>query len=97
MGRTPDYKKKFGELMHQLSKDYPTFGLGRHLSTALSDYGDFWGITDKELCFALEKYQNELALETHNIVSDEYLKDIVEDAKHLFDNKGIEEEDVEDF
>lgn len=94
MGRTPDYKKKFIDLLHQLQKDYPTFGLGRHLYTALADYGDFWGITDKELCFALEKYQSELALETHNIVSDDYLKDIVEDAKHLFDNK--EEEDPED-
>ena len=91
MGKTTDYKKKFTELMHQLSRDYPTFGLGRHLSMALSDYGDFWGISDKELCFAIEKYQAELALDTANIVSDDYLSEIEEDAKHLFDDQEEDE------
>jgi len=93
MGRTPDYKKKFGELMHQLSREYPTFGIGRHLSMALSDYGDFWGISDKELCFAIEKYQAELALDEQQLVPDDYIKEIEEDAKHLFDEKSEDEEE----
>lgn len=93
MGRQLDYKKRFIEILHRLSKDYPTFGLGRHLSTALSDYGDFWGITDKELCFAMEKYETELALDVSAIAPEDFVKDIVEDAKHLFDNKEEEDED----
>lgn len=96
MSRTPDYKKKFIDLLHKLSKQYPAFGLGRHISTALSDYGDFWGIPDKELCFAIEKYMAELELDEENIASEDYVNQIVEDGKHLFDTPQ-EEDDNGDY
>lgn len=88
-----NYKKKVLQQLEELAKDYPTFGIGRHLSTALSDYGDFWGITDKELVFALEKYTTQLDLDNNNIAAADYVDNIIEDAKHLFDPKPEEEED----
>ncbi len=91
MNRKIDYKKKMVDILHELAKKYPTFSFPRHISTAFSDYGDFWGMSDKEACFALEKYQAELELDVLNIAADNYVDEIVEDGKHLFDEQ--EEDD----
>lgn len=88
------FYKKAIELMENLYVSHPHYTLGRHLSTALADYGDFWGITNKEFCFALEKYAAELELDGQEISSEAYVNNIVEDAKHLFEN--IEEEEEEE-
>lgn len=88
-----NYKKELLKLLEDLSKTYPTFGIGRHISTALSEYGDFWGITDKEFLFALEKYQTQLSIDNGDFTSSDYLDKIIEDGKHLFDIKPFEEED----
>jgi len=93
MSRPLDYGKKFTDLLLQLKKKYPTFSHPRNISTAFSDYGDFWGMSDKEACFALEKYITELELDASNVASDDYVDKILEDGKHLFDNKEEEEED----
>jgi hypothetical protein len=37
--------------------------MGKHLSTALYEYNDVWGVSDKELLFALEKYEIELNID----------------------------------
>lgn len=92
MGRTPDYKKKSRQLIEELHKKYPTYDTGRHIDTAFSEYGSIWGLSEKEFCFALEKYMAELELDENNIVSDDYLKEIEEDAKHLFDEPTEEDE-----
>ncbi len=62
--------------------------MGRHLATAMDEYGDVWGVTDKEMVFALLKYKNQLemdiphaedseeiyndGLDLDNILKDEY-------------------------
>lgn len=91
--KQPNYKKKLISILEELSRNYPSFGTGRHISTALADYGDFWGITDKEFCFALERYQTQLDLDGNNIAAIDYVDKIVEDAKHLFDPKPEDEEE----
>lgn len=86
-------KKEYKEVLNvltELHKEYPSYGLARHIATATADYGDIWGMSDKELAFALTKYQAELALDNNNIVSDAYIRSIQEDAEHLFD---VDEED----
>lgn len=90
--RKPNYYKEALHLMDSLYKKYPELPLGRHLSTALVDYGDFWGITNKEFCFALEKYISELELDNLNLSSEVYIEKIVEDANKLF-SEPIEEEE----
>ncbi len=81
------------KIIKELNKAHPRFVIGRHISTALSDYGDLWGITDKEFLFALTKYQEELELDNDNIASPEYIQAIEEDAKRLFEPRSFEEED----
>ena len=84
-------------MLDELHGAYPTFGIGRHLSTALSDYGDPWGMTDKEILFALKKYQEELSLDIQQVASEDYVKKIVEDAAdltHILDSEDDEEEDI---
>ena len=49
--------------LQELHKSFPTYNLGRHLATALADYGDIWGMTDKELAFALNKYKSEIEMD----------------------------------
>ena len=70
--------------------------MGRHLSTALSDYGDVWGVTDKELAFALEKYKTRLELDIPHIADDAELDQIVREGMDL-DSLFKEEEDNGDY
>lgn len=77
-------------LLQELKRTYPTHTLGQHIAMSTSDYGDVWGITDKELLFALEKYKAELDF---NIVPDESVDKIVRDAQDLDKLLGEEEEE----
>jgi hypothetical protein len=64
--------------------------MGKHLSTAL-DGSDLWGITDRELLFALQKYEIELNMDfTHT--DDEEIEQIIKDGMNL-GRMFFEEED----
>lgn len=80
-------------LLQDLKKNYPTYTIGQHISTALFEYGNIWGLTDKEFLFAMDKYKVELE---SNTVSDIEVDEIVKDAqdldKILGDNYGDEED-----
>lgn len=77
--------------LQELHKDFPTYGLGRHLATALDEYGDIWGMTDKELVYALDKYKAELGLDVPHTDESEIDK-IIKEGMDL-DNILKEEED----
>jgi hypothetical protein len=79
------------QTLQELHKDFPTYNLGRHLATALSDYGDIWGLTDKELAFALNKYKAELEMDVPHTDESEIDK-IIKEGMDL-DNILKEEED----
>lgn len=94
MGKKATPYNQAVQILHDLKKEYPAYTLGQHISTALGDYGDIWGITDKEFVFALEKYRAEMEM---NIVSDSEVDKIIKDAENLdilFRNE--EEEDYAD-
>ena len=63
-----DYFKEIIQTLNKLYKAHPTYNVGRHLSTALDEYGDIWGMTNKELAFALEKYSTELEMDGDHLV-----------------------------
>ncbi len=96
MGRKPNNYNNVIHLLQELHISYPSFNMGRHLSTALSDYSDIWGVTDKELLFALNKYKIQLELDDNTPHEEgEELERIVSEGLKL---KGIsslldEEED----
>ena len=79
-------------VLEELHKDYPTFTIARHIATATADYGDIWGMSGKELLFALEKYQTELSLDSAPIADDDYIQALLEDSKHLLDNQQEDED-----
>ncbi len=93
MGRKTTYYKKVLKTLESLHAKYPAFGVMRHITTATSDYGDTWGMNDKELLFALQKYEAELDLDKDNVVSEDYLEMIIKDAQDLSD--VLKEEDEE--
>jgi len=79
-------------VLGRLHRSYPGYTFGQHIDTALSDYTDIWSLTDKELLFALEKYESELEMD-HN--TDLNIEKIIKDGKELsLDN---EEEYFDDF
>ncbi len=94
MSRPVSNYKKILKVLEELHKQYPTFNLGRHLATALDDYGDVWGISDKELLFLLEKYRTALELDQLHIMDDAYVSKVIKDAENLEDilKDGDEEE-----
>ena len=65
--KKPDYYSEALVVMQELKTLYPNYSLGRHISTALDDYDDVWGVSDKELSFAFIKYKAQLQLDVpHN-------------------------------
>lgn len=65
--------------------------MGRHLSTAL-DGSDLWGVSDKELLFALQKYEIELNMDIDRMDDDE-IEEIIKDGMNLERTLFEEEED----
>lgn len=60
---TDNYGKILKEL-GKLHKKFPSYNLGRHLATALDGY-DTWSTSDKEMLFAIEKYEAGLEFDIH--------------------------------
>ena len=82
--KKPNYYKQIISSLEELGKTYPSYGIGRHLSTALSDYTDLWGVSDKEILFALTKYKAELNYDNIPHSSpDEELQKIIQDGLNL--------------
>jgi len=92
--RKASYYSQILQLLQQLHSAYPTYNLGRHLATALDGYGDVWGLTDKEILFALEKYKSELELDIPH-TDDSELDQIIRDGMNLDDI--LKEQDGEDY
>lgn len=91
MSRKPSPYNQSLNLLHQLHKKFPSYNMGRHLATALDGYGDVWGLTDKELLFALEKYSTQLDIDIP-YAEDDAINQIIKDGIDL-DNILKEEDD----
>lgn len=81
-------------MLHDLHASYPSYNLGRHIATALDEYGDVWGMTDKEFLFALEKYKSQLDMDVKHVTyNDEDIDDILKQGMNLDDILKEEEEE----
>mgnify|MGYP003346301184 CR=1 FL=1 len=92
--RKPNYYNQIIHILQQLHLAYPEYNMGKHLATALDGYGDIWGLTDKEILFALEKYKAELDLDVPH-TDEKELDQIIKDAMNLEDI--LKEEDNEEY
>jgi hypothetical protein len=95
--KSPHYFKDIIALLEELHKYYPAENLGWHIALATADYSDVSLITDRELLFAFQKYQAERELDVTNLVTDEYVRGIQNDAEHLFDKQTDDWEEEEDY
>ena len=89
---TLNYYNKIVHVLQELHKQFPQYNLGRHISTALVEYGDIWSLSDKEVLFALEKYQAELEFDIPHLDND--IDNIIKDGMDL--SNILNEEDEED-
>jgi hypothetical protein len=94
MSRKANYYNQVLHLLQDLHSSYPTYNMGRHLSTVLDDYGNIWGITDKELTFALEKYKAKLDMDVPH-TDEEEIDDIIRQGMDL--DNILKEEDAADY
>ena len=92
--RKASYYSQVLTILQQLHAAYPNYNMGRHLATALDEYGDIWGLTDKEVLFALEKYKSQLELDIPHTDENE-LDQIIKDGMNLDDI--LKEQDGEDY
>lgn len=77
----------------ELKEAFPSYNMGRHLDTALNEYKDIWGMTDKEMLYALNRYKSQLTLDIPHTPDDSEIDKIVKDAMNL---STILQEDEED-
>ena len=96
MSRKPNNYNAALQLLQELHKLYPNYGMGRHLSTALDGYGDVWGLSDKELVFLLEKYKTRMELDIPHVADNEELDQILREGMDL-DSLFKEEEDGDNY
>lgn len=93
--RKASYYSQILTILQQLYTTFPNYNMGRHIATALDEYGDMWGLTDKEILFALEKYKSQLELDVPH-TDDNELDQIIKDGMNLEDILK-EEDNGEDY
>lgn len=86
-----DFKRVLS-ILEQLHKEYPTHSVAKHISTATADYGDIWSLSDKDLYKLLKDYKSIIPPEAE-FKLDEFVSKIEEDAKHIFEDDYLKEED----
>ena len=79
--KQPNYYSTIITTLASLKELHPTYNMGRHLSTVLDECGDVWGLSDKELSFALSKYAKQLDLDPPH--SDEDIDTIIKEGMNL--------------
>jgi len=92
MPRKNDFKN-IVQVLEELHKNHPSYSFGSIISLAFADYGDTWGVSNKECLFALEKYSAQLDMDGDEIASPEYMDALLKDVEN-FDNI-LNEDDYE--
>ena len=91
MNKKPNYYNKVLHILQELHTAYPQYNMGKHLATILDECGNLWGVTDKELAYALIKYKGQLEMDVKHM-DDSEIEDIIKDGLNL-DKLFKEEED----
>jgi hypothetical protein len=90
----PSHYEKILEVLTELKETFPTYNLGRHLETALDGYKDIWGMTDKEMHWALIKYKAQITMDIPH-PDDSEIDRIIKDGMQLHNILHEDEEDID--
>jgi len=88
--KTNSHYKEILTQLQELKTRYPSYSLGMHLSTIIDDYGDIWGITDKEFAYAVTKYMAKLEMDVPRETSKDEIDQIIRDGMNLTINSEEE-------
>lgn len=90
----PNSYEQILSVLVELKEAFPSYNMGRHLDTALNEYKDIWGMTDKEMLYALNRYKSQLTLDVPHTDESEIDK-IVKDGMNLHTILQEDEEDLD--
>ncbi len=96
MRKEKEHKKEFLKLLTKAFKDHSELRIGQLLSQTYEEYKDTFHVSDKEMCYALDKFLNELELDVQHVAPDAYIKQIEEDAKNIGSPTYLLDEDEEE-
>lgn len=71
------------DILVELKTLYPSYTMGKHISTALDEYRDIWGLSDKEFLFALTKYKAQMEMDVPHETNEEEIEKIIKDGLNL--------------
>lgn len=91
--------KEILSILKELKKNYSSYSLGKHFATALDEYyPDIWGISDKEMLYALTKYKAQMEMDVAHETGKDELDEILKGGLDLYDGiQQYEEDDREDL
>jgi len=90
----PNHYEKILEVLKELKDIFPTYNIGRHIETALDGYKDVWGMTDKEMHWALIKYKAQITMDVPHPDESE-IDRIIKDGMRLHTILYEDEEDLD--
>ncbi len=77
---------KIIQIIKELHSKFPNQNILRHISDAISDQTTIWGIEDKDLLSALEKYKEDIYFPT-----DDEVDSIIKDGRDLGKSQLIDD------
>ena len=90
-----NHYEKILAVLIELKETFPTYNLGRHIETALDGYKDVWGMTDKEMHWALIRYKAQLTMDVSLIQMNLKIDKIIKDGMQLHNILHEDEEDLD--
>lgn len=93
--KKPNYVNDICNALKELHRLYPAQCIGRHFDAAFADYDSLFGVTDKELAYALNKYQQ--TLEIDPIASDAEIDRILREGSNLSTILDEEENEEDEY
>ena len=93
MQKKVDYYNRILHVLQELHTAYPQYNMGKHLSTIIDECGNLWGVTDKELAYALGRYKGQLEMDIPH--SDSEIDRIIKEGLDL--DNILKEEDNGDY
>ena len=88
--RKPNYYVHIIKVLKEFKSIRPSIKMGQIISTALDEYTDVWGLSDKEILFALKKYKAELE---YDVPHTENVDAIIADGIKIGKSSILDEED----
>lgn len=88
------YYHKIIQLLGELKRDHPSLNLGKHLATSLDGIETkyLWGLTDKNVYHALQKYQISLDLDVPHDESE--IEKILRDGMRISNVHELNDDDT---